>query len=232
MSDDVWKSPEEPPRPEQRPEAGEKWGTGSEPPAEGDTAPVGPPGTPAPPSPAPAPTAAPVPPESAPAPPHPPPGAAGHPGGQPPGHPGQQGQQGYPPPGYPGQQGYPPGYPAQQGYPQGYPPPAWPAQQGWGQQPGYGPGYGYLPQETEQTAVWALVLSIASWLVLPVVLAIVALVLASGAKRNIAASGGYKSGEGLVTASKVISWINIGFFGLLLAFVLLVGLVAVGTGNA
>lgn len=69
-------------------------------------------------------------------------------------------------------------------------------------------------------AVVALVLSIASWVICPVVLAVIALVFAGKAKRAIEASGGWITGEGMVTAAKVISWINIA-----LCLVVLVGFV-------
>jgi hypothetical protein len=70
----------------------------------------------------------------------------------------------------------------------------------------------------------ALVLAILSWFACPVVLAIVALVFAGKGKRAIAASNGWVTGDGLVTAARVISWINIGLF-LLLGVILVAGLV-------
>jgi hypothetical protein len=57
--------------------------------------------------------------------------------------------------------------------------------------------------------VTALVLSLLSWAVCPFVLAIVALVFASRARAEIAASGGRMAGDGMVVAAKVIAWINI-----------------------
>jgi hypothetical protein len=53
------------------------------------------------------------------------------------------------------------------------------------------------------------VLSIASFVVCPLLPAIIGLVIASSAKQEIAQSGGTLSGEGMVTAAKVISWVNI-----------------------
>jgi hypothetical protein len=52
-------------------------------------------------------------------------------------------------------------------------------------------------------------------MVCPVIPAIVALVLIPGAKRKIDESGGRLTGEGLLTAAKWISWINIAFYSLL-----------------
>ena len=94
----------------------------------------------------------------------------------------------------------PPTYP-----PTAYPPAAYPP-------PGY-PAGGYAPPAAAQTssnAVIALVLAVASWAVCPLVAAVVALVFASNASKEIAASGGRVEGQGLVTAAKIVAWINIG----------------------
>ncbi|MDP8993358.1 MAG: hypothetical protein M3N31_09970 [Actinomycetota bacterium] len=139
----------------------------------------------------------------------PPPGQGwGPPQGQPP-----QGQQPPPPPGQP-----PPYWGPPQPPPYGYGPP---------------PQYGYGPQPpTEGMAITALVLSIASVMFLftfflaPVglVLAIVALALCPSAQRKIEGSGGALTGEGLITASKIISWISIGLIAL---GVLVLGIIAI-----
>ncbi len=73
------------------------------------------------------------------------------------------------------------------------------------------PGYGAYPpaRQTSSDAIVALVLSLLSWVICPFVLAIVALVFASKAKSAIAASNGWLDGEGMVTAAKIISWVNI-----------------------
>lgn len=93
-------------------------------------------------------------------------------------------------------------------------PPAYAAPPGYGQPPGYGvPGYGrppgYAPRQTESTAIIALVLAGASWLVCPFVLAIAALVVGSNAQRKIEADPGRLDGGQLVTAAKIVAWINI-----------------------
>jgi hypothetical protein len=59
-------------------------------------------------------------------------------------------------------------------------------------------------------AVAALICSIASWVVCPVAPAVVALILASNARKKIAESGGRLDGEGLCTAATIVAWINIG----------------------
>ena len=59
--------------------------------------------------------------------------------------------------------------------------------------------------------------------------AIVALVLAASAQKEIAAGQGRVQGQGLVTAAKIISWINIGLWGAIVvigAFFLILALVA------
>src|SRR5437016_8167285 len=106
--------------------------------------------------------------------------------------------------------------------PPGQPPPYQPygqpgsGQPGYGQppyqpygQPAYG-GYGGYPyaRQTEGTAIAALVLAIVSFVLCPVIPAIVALVLCSTATRNIQQSGGAKEGEGLVKAAQIIARLN------------------------
>lgn len=112
--------------------------------------------------------------------------------------------------------------PPPSGWPRpGTPPPPQPGVHG----PSGGPygGYpGYRTPETDGTAVGALVAAIASWIVCPVITAIVALVLAGTAERNIAESRGWKTGAGLVTAARIVAWINIGLVVALLVFALLV----------
>ncbi len=71
----------------------------------------------------------------------------------------------------------------------------------------YPPPVGSRPTAGKATA--ALILAIASFVVCPVVPAIVALVLAAQAKREIESSQGRLDGEGLVTAARVISIIHL-----------------------
>jgi hypothetical protein len=139
-----------------------------------------------------------------------------------------------PPPGY-GQPPPPPGYgqpppaygqpPPPAGYGQPPPPPA------YGQPPpayGYPPppvGYGYPAQQTAGRATAVLVLGICSLVFfcaygIGLVLAIIALCLAPGARRDIAASNGNLSGLGMVKAGVICSCVCIG----------LIVLGAVGTG--
>jgi hypothetical protein len=94
---------------------------------------------------------------------------------------------------------YPPQQPQQpygtQGYPYPYPPPA---------------------PKTSGSAIAALILAIASFVVCPVIAAIIALVLAATAKREIRESGGWITGEGVVTAAKVVAWIHLAVVSLVI----------------
>jgi hypothetical protein len=105
------------------------------------------------------------------------------------------------------------------------------------------PGYGqqqYPPaRQTASDAIIALVLAILSWVVCPVILAIVALVFAGKAKNAIAASNGWLEGSGMVTAAKIIAWVNIVFAILGTVFFVILTIIAANsttdlpsTGNA
>ena len=91
------------------------------------------------------------------------------------------------------------------------------------------PVYGPTPQ-TSNNAVAALVLSIVSWVFCPVIPAIITLVFAAKADKEIAASNGWITGAGMVTASKIVAWINIGLYAALTAIGFLVFLIAVISG--
>ena len=113
----------------------------------------------------------------------------------------------------------------------GYPPSGYgaPAQPGYG---GYPSGY-YPPaaKRTDGTAITALVLSIASFVVCPIIPAIVALVMVPSARRNIESSGGTLEGLGLLTAAKIVSWINIGLW-VLLIIGWVVAVIIIGTSTS
>lgn len=104
--------------------------------------------------------------------------------------------------------------------------------------PAYGAPYGYAgyaPPQTEGTAIGALIAAIGSWVICFPVIAIVALVLASSAKKKIAGSGGRLTGEGLVTASKWIAWINLGLWAAVIVFFIFAGIfgaLSESTGDA
>ncbi len=94
-------------------------------------------------------------------------------------------------------------------------------------QPPPPPAYGNPQQPRPQSssdAVVALVLAILSWVVCPVVMAIVALVFASKAKKVVEASNGWVEGSGMITAAKIIAWLNIigGVLGLVFFIIVMV----------
>jgi len=153
----------------------------------------------------------------------PPYGQAPGTGDQPEGQPVQPGPQpppaygqppyGQPPYGQPGAPGEPGAYEQPPGYAeQGYPPP---------QQQGYGPPYGFQPQ-TEQKAIWALVAALAGYVACPIVLHVVGWVLANQALRDIRASGGALTGEGMAQAARVLAIIGLVVFALIFAGVIVV----------
>lgn len=118
--------------------------------------------------------------------------------------------------------------------PGAYPPPAPPPPPGAYPAPGtYAPApYGYAPVSppTSTNAIIGLVLAIVSWVICPVIPAIIALVLAAKSQQEIRASQGAVGGEGLNTATRIISWINIGFWALLIVGFGLVFLIAILAG--
>lgn len=96
-------------------------------------------------------------------------------------------------------------------------------------QPEYGlpvQGYGAPqawqgPTQTESKAIIALVCAVAAWVVLPVLPAIAALMIGKTARQEIERSGGRLTGDGMVTAAKVIAWANIALSVLLLLLLVL-----------
>ena len=77
---------------------------------------------------------------------------------------------------------------------------------------------------TEGTAIAALVCAILSWVAVPIILAVVALVLAKIAQDKIDDSRGTLGGDGVVTAARVIAWLNLALAALLL-LLLIAGIV-------
>lgn len=79
---------------------------------------------------------------------------------------------------------------------------------------------------TSTNAVIGLVLAIVSWVVCPIIAAIVALVLARSSDKEIEASQGRIDGAGLNTATRIIAWLNIGVS--IVAGIVFVVLIALG----
>jgi Domain of unknown function (DUF4190) len=95
----------------------------------------------------------------------------------------------------------------------------------YGQPPSYGQygydsgaGYGVVPRPSTKATV-ALILSIVGLLLCPLLFSLIGLVLASQAKREIAASGGSLTGAGMAQAAFIISIVGLVFWllGLLLS---------------
>ena len=98
------------------------------------------------------------------------------------------------------------------------------------QQPSYS-----APPPTTQTnanAVAAFVLSLVAWAVCPIIPAIIALVLVSKARTEIAQSGGWQTGGGFATAAKIISWINLAFWPAIIIIYFGFILIVIGLGAA
>jgi hypothetical protein len=87
------------------------------------------------------------------------------------------------------------------------------------------PGPPFQPR-TEGTATAALVTAIVGLPLCAPIGGIIALILASTASKKIAASGGALGGEGLVTAARIIGWIEIALVGI--AFFCIVAITLLG----
>jgi hypothetical protein len=116
-------------------------------------------------------------------------------------------------------------------------------QQPWQQQapqpgygyPAYGPGYPPAPPTSgKATAVMVLgIVAIATFFIfcgIGVFAAIAALVIAPGARREIAASGGQLEGEGKIKAGVILSWVTIGLT--VLAIAVLVAIIAIAASSS
>lgn len=113
----------------------------------------------------------------------------------------------------------------------GWPPP--PSLPPYGGQPGYQQPpypYGYAAPQTEGGAIGALVCAIGSFFVCPVILAVIALVLASSSDKKIAQSRGTLTGQSLNRAARIIAWIHLALAALALGFIIIF-LVAAAASN-
>jgi hypothetical protein len=104
----------------------------------------------------------------------------------------------------------------------------------------YGAPYGspyYAPAQTSGKATAVMVLGIVSVALMcgygiGVIPAIVALVLAPGARREIAESGGRLQGEGQIKAGVICSWVAVGVVAVGIVFVIgLVAITAIGSSG-
>lgn len=92
-------------------------------------------------------------------------------------------------------------------------------------------GYAYYQPaaQSSSNALIALLLAIFSWIFCPIVLAVVGLILASKADKEIAASGGRVTGAGMTLATRIIAWGNIALYGAMIlatVFFIVIAMVA------
>ncbi len=86
------------------------------------------------------------------------------------------------------------------------PPPSAPPP-GWGQPVPQGPPPNW--PKTEPKAIWALVLSLAAYVICPVVSAVVAIILGLSARRTIARSNGTRTGSGMALAAVILGVVHL-----------------------
>ena len=79
-----------------------------------------------------------------------------------------------------------------------------------------------MPQ-TNQKALWSMILGILSLVCCGLLAGIPALILGNTAQKEIAASGGAQSGEGMAKAGVILGWISIALSVLFLIFALTTG---------
>jgi hypothetical protein len=99
----------------------------------------------------------------------------------------------------------------------------------------YRPASGFAVTSSKATSVmaWGIGAVVASLFCLPGFIgAIVALVQAGGARREIAASGGQLTGEGQITAGKVCAFISLGLTALVVIVVIIFIALAASAGNS
>lgn len=92
------------------------------------------------------------------------------------------------------------------------------------------PGGGYAMPQTNQKAVWALILGILSIVACGLLAGIPALIVGGSARKEIAASGGAQTGDGMAKAGVILGWISVAFTVVAVLFLILV--FAVNTTNS
>ncbi|HSJ21452.1 MAG TPA: DUF4190 domain-containing protein [Nocardioidaceae bacterium] len=79
-------------------------------------------------------------------------------------------------------------------------------------------GYGYATPQTNQKALWSMILGILSIVACGLLAGVPALILGSSAKKEIAAAQGAQTGEGMATAGVVLGWISVAISVVVLLF--------------
>ena len=83
-------------------------------------------------------------------------------------------------------------------------------------------GYGYATPQTNQKALWSMILGIVSIVCCGLLAGIPALVLGNSARKEIEASRGAQAGAGMAQAGVILGWISIA--------ISLLMLILIGTG--
>ncbi len=93
-----------------------------------------------------------------------------------------------------------------------------------------GPG-GYAVPQNNQKALWSMILGILSLVCCGLLAGIPALILGNSAQKEIAASGGMQTGEGMAKAGVILGWISIALSILGLIFAIVTGALTEGFNN-
>lgn len=93
-----------------------------------------------------------------------------------------------------------------------------------------GPG-GYAVPQNNQKALWSMILGILSLVCCGLLAGIPALILGNSAQKEIAASGGMQTGEGMAKAGVILGWISIALSILGLIFAIVTGALTEGLNN-
>jgi putative exporter of polyketide antibiotics len=82
---------------------------------------------------------------------------------------------------------------------------------------------GYAAPQTNQKALWSMILGILGIVCCGIFAGIPALILGNSAKKEIAASGGAQTGDGMAKAGVILGWISIALSILGIIFVIATG---------
>ena len=83
------------------------------------------------------------------------------------------------------------------------------------------PGMGGYPPQSNQKALWAMILGILSIVTCGILAGIPAIILGSSARNEIAGSGGMQTGEGMAKAGVILGWISVAITVLVIIFVVI-----------
>ncbi|HLN76492.1 MAG TPA: DUF4190 domain-containing protein [Nocardioidaceae bacterium] len=83
------------------------------------------------------------------------------------------------------------------------------------------PGMGGYPPQSNQKALWSMILGILSIVTCGIFAGIPAIILGGSARKEIAGSGGMQSGEGMAKAGVILGWISVAITVLVIIFVVI-----------